>query len=234
MSDAHHDPSQKTSGPGHEVDAPPTKELFNIVWGLGGLTLLSIATCAQLFYQQARDIAEERGNTASYQLGQYREEMKKIATGNGEIEFKDSNGNVIKQKYRPLDAARAEVLGKSDGLKAAKAPQGWVHPDDIAAGGQGGTAATTNTPEPTPGVVPVPADGQPNPDGALPHPLGEPNPPPNAGPVDPTSAEPIRTPPTEAPPPTPSVPAANPTPNPAPPVQPTPSQPLPPSSVPAK
>ena len=40
MSDHSKDPSEKTSGPGHEVDSPPTKELFNIVWGLGGLTLL--------------------------------------------------------------------------------------------------------------------------------------------------------------------------------------------------
>jgi hypothetical protein len=69
MSDEHKDPSHKTSGPGHEVDSPPTKELFNIVWGLGGLTLLSIATCAQLFYSRSatsrRSAARSRRTSSS-------------------------------------------------------------------------------------------------------------------------------------------------------------------------
>lgn len=229
MSDHSKDPSEKTSGPGHEVDSPPTKELFNIVWGLGGLTLLSIATCAQLFYQQERDIAEERGKESSYQLVAYKDEMHKRATGNGVVEFKDSNGAVIKQRFRPLDAARAEVLSKPEALKAAAAPPGWIHPDDIAAGGQGGTPAPANPGTPAPaGVGTVPADGQPPPAGTLPHPLGEPAQlPAGTGPVDPTSAEPIRPTPVQPPPPTPSIPNTNPTPAPAPPVADTKTTPEP-------
>jgi hypothetical protein len=237
MSDEHKDPSQKTSGPGHEVDSPPTKELFNIVWGLGGLTLLSIATCAQLFYQQERDISAERGKETSYQLVSYRKEMTERATGNGVVEFKDTAGEIIKQRFQPIDAARAEVLSRPEALKAAKPPAGWQHPDDIAAGGQAGAPADGagtgpaagmgppgigGTPPPN-GGMPTPADGT-APVGSLPAPLGEPAQlPTGTGPADPTSAEPIRPTPTEAPPPTPSVPAVNPAPAPAPPVQPAPT-----------
>jgi len=210
MSDHNH-PSEKTSGPGHEVDSPPTKELFNIVWGLGGLTLLSIATCAQLFYQQERDIQEERAKETSYQLVSYRKDMDERTAGSGNIEFKDSTGAIVRQKFRPLDAARAEVLSNPNALKAAAAPAGWIHPDDIAAGGQGGTAV--------PGTGSTGADGQPPPAGTLPHPLGEPAQlPAGTGPVDPTSAEPIPTPSVQPPPPTPSIPPTNPAPAPAPPV----------------
>lgn len=220
MSDEHNDPSHKTSGPGHEVDSPPTKELFNIVWGLGGLTLLSIATCAQLFYQQERDIQEERGKETSYQLVEYRKEMQERSAGNGSLEFKDSTGAIVRQKYRPLDAARAEVLSNPNALKASAAPAGWIHPDDIAAGGQGAAGTPAGTPAGTaPGTGSTGAEGQPPPAGTLPHPLGEPAKlPAGTGPVDPTSAEPIHAPPVEAPPPTPSIPPTNPTPAPAPPV----------------
>lgn len=237
MSDHHKDPSEKTSGPGHEVDSPPTKELFNIVWGLGGLTLLSIATCAQLFYQQERDIMADRAKESSYQLVEYRDEMHKRSTGNGVVEFKDANGNVIKQRYRPLDAARAEVLSKPEALRAAAAPPGWIHPDDIAQGGQGGTNPPANpgTPAPADPGTPTGVPGDPVPTGAaptgaapagtLPHPLGEPAAlPAGTGPADPTSAEPIRPTPVQPPAPTPSIPNTNPTPAPAPPVAPAPAK----------
>lgn len=236
MSDEHNDPSHKTSGPGHEVDSPPTKELFNIVWGLGGLTLLSIATCAQLFYQQERDIQEERGKESSYQLVSYRKEMQERSAGNGSVEFKDSTGAIVRQKYRPLDAARAEVLSNPNALKASAAPAGWIHPDDIAAGGQGGTTPPGTPTGTAPGTGSTGADGQPPPAGTLPHPLGEPPQlPAGTGPVDPTSAEPIHPKPVEPPPPTPSIPPANPTPAPAPPVDNKPATPpATPPAAPAK
>jgi hypothetical protein len=229
MSDEHKDPSHKTEGPGHEVDAPPTKELFNIVWGFGGLTLLSIVTCAQLFYQQERDIAEERSKETSYQLAAYRKEMTEKLAGTGTSEFKDQSGIVHKHKLRPLAEAREEVLRKPEALRASRPPPGWVHPDDIAAGGQGGTAGAPAPADQAIGApgVPNPAGIQPGvgaPSGGLVHPLGEPAAlPSGTGPVDPTSAEPIRQPPVQPPPPTPSVPAVNPAPAPAPPVAPAPS-----------
>lgn len=238
MSDEHKDPPNKHEGPGHEVDSPPTKELFNIVWGFGGLTLLSIITCTQLFYQQERDIAEERGKETSYQLAAYRKEMAERASGSGALEFKDSTGGVVKQKFRPIDQARADVLGKPDALKASAPPPGWIHPDDIAAGSQApGTAGNVGTTAPPDQAIGAP--GAPNPAGNQPpmpagtvgapsgsgaaHPLGEPAIlPPGTGPVDPTSAEPIHPTHVEPPPPTPSAPATNPAPAPAPPVQPDP------------
>lgn len=238
MSDDHHQdtshkssrssgPDKVTHGAGHEIDAPPTKELFNIVWGLGGLTLLSIATCAQLFYQQGRDIEEERGKVISYQLAEYRKEMNDRATSSGSVEFKDSTGATVRQKFKPLDLARTELLARPELLKASPAPAGWVHPDDIAAGGQGGQAPAnqavggTGAPNPAdvqppgPGTAPI---GAPSGTGAD-HPLGEPAAlPAGTGPADPTSAEPIRQPPVTPPPPTPSIPPVNPAPAPAPPV----------------
>ncbi|MBL9102849.1 MAG: hypothetical protein JNL82_18015 [Myxococcales bacterium] len=245
MSDEHHQdtshsssrpsgPEKVTHGAGHEVDAPPTRELFNIIWGLGGLTLLSIATCAQLFYRQGRELEEERGKVVSYQLAEYRKEMSDRVNGSGVVEFKDGTGATVRQKFKPLELARVDVLQKPDLLKASAPPAGWVHPDDIAAGGQGGAApadqAVGAAAAPNPGgVVPpgtadpaagvAPSPGAPSGSGAD-HPLGEPAVlPAGTGPADPTSAEPIRQPPVQPPPATPSIPPVNPAPAPAPPTK---------------
>jgi len=129
-----------THGAGHEMDVPPTKELFNIVWGLGALTLLSLVTCVQLFNNQQRDIMDERGKEASLVLAQYRQGMDAVTKSSGELAFKDSTGAEIKQRYVPLAVARDLVLAKPERLQAAPAPRGWMHPDDIAAGTQAGAA----------------------------------------------------------------------------------------------
>jgi hypothetical protein len=137
-----HGVNQPSHGPGHEMDVPPTKELFNIVWGLGALTLLSLVTCVQLFNNQQRDIIAERGNESSQILMQYRKDMEVATRTAGESTIKDSGGAEIKQRYVPLTAARDIVLSKPDAMKAAAPPKGWMHPDDIAAGAQaGGTPA---------------------------------------------------------------------------------------------
>ena len=138
-------------GPGHEMDVPPTKELFNIVWGLGALTLLSLATCVQLFNNQQRDIMTERGNESSQVLMQYRKDMEVATRTAGETTIKDAGGAEIKQRYMPLKAARDIVLSKPEEMKAAAPPRGWMHPDDIAAGAQAGGA-------PAGGAVQAPPD----------------------------------------------------------------------------
>ena len=74
-------------GAGHEMDVPPTKELFNIVWGLGALTLLSLVTCVQLFNNQQRDIMDERGKESSLVLAQYRQGMDAVTKSSGELAF---------------------------------------------------------------------------------------------------------------------------------------------------
>ncbi len=125
-------------GAGHEMDVPPTKELFNIVWGLGALTLLSLVTCVQLFNNQQRDIMTERGNESSQVLAQYRQNMEAATRTAGEASFKDSNGAEIKQRYVPLTVARELVLSKPERMTASEPPKGWMHPDDIAAGAHAG------------------------------------------------------------------------------------------------
>jgi hypothetical protein len=158
MSDSHN----TGHGGGHEIDEPPTKELFNIIWGLGALTLLSLVTCVQLFNNQQRDLMAERGKDASFVLEQYSKEMDAVTKGSGELSFKDSNGKEVKQRFVPLAVARELVLSKPDGLHAGAPPPGWQHPDDIAAGGQAAGAVPTPAPTPTPtdgAAVPAPTDG---------------------------------------------------------------------------
>lgn len=128
-------------GAGHEMDIPPTKELFNIVWGLGALTLLSLVTCVQLFNNQQRDIMTERGNESSQVLAEYRKGMESATRTAGESTFKDSSGAEIKQRHVPLTVARELVLSKPERMQAAAPPKGWMHPDDIAAGVQAGAPA---------------------------------------------------------------------------------------------
>ncbi len=152
-----HDHGDKlTHGAGHEMDVPPTKELFNIIWGLGALTLLSLATCVQLFNNQQADITAERGKESSAVLMQYRQGMDAVTKSAGEVAFKDSTGAEVKQRYVPLAVARELVLSKPERLLASPAPAGWMHPDDIAAGGQAGGAAPA--PAPAIPVIPAPTD----------------------------------------------------------------------------
>ena len=83
----HGEHDKLTHGAGHEMDVPPTKELFNIIWGLGALTLLSLATCVQLFNNQQHDITAERGKESSAVLMQYRQGMDAVTKSAGEVAF---------------------------------------------------------------------------------------------------------------------------------------------------
>jgi hypothetical protein len=144
---------------GHELDAPPTRELFNIVWGLGALTLLSLVTCVQLFNDQARDLQAERAKQGSPLLAEYRKDMETRTRSAGEDVIADANGQVVaRYSYIPLASARDLVLAKPEKLGAFEAPPGWIHPDDVAAGGQ--KAAPTPTPVPAEGTDPAaPSEG---------------------------------------------------------------------------
>ncbi|WAS92232.1 hypothetical protein [Nannocystis punicea] len=144
-------------GGGHELDAPPTRELFNIVWGLGALTLLSLITCVQLFNDQARDLNAERGKEGSALLAEYRKGMETRTRGQGEDTLTDATGKVVaRYSYIPLASARDLILAKPEKLGAFAPPPGWIHPDDVATGGQKAAAPTPTpaAPEGTP-----PADG---------------------------------------------------------------------------
>lgn len=167
MSDHNNNAHGQHTG-GHEVDSPPTRELFNIIWGLSALTLLSLVTCVQLFNNQARDLNTERGKDGSYVLQDYRKDQETRTRGSGQDSVADATGKVVaRYNYIPLASARELVLSKPEKLGAFPPPAGWVHPDDIASGGQGGAPPVpppVPTPAPTDGAaVPVPADGQPAP-----------------------------------------------------------------------
>lgn len=160
-------------GGGHELDAPPTRELFNIVWGLGALTLLSLITCVQLFNDQARDLNAERGKEGSALLADYRKGMEARTRGAGDDVLTDATGKTVgRYSYIPLASARDLILAKPEKLGAFAPPAGWIHPDDVAAGGQKAAAPTPAAPEgaavpgaegtaPADGTAPVgaPADG---------------------------------------------------------------------------
>ncbi|MCY1065988.1 hypothetical protein OV090_14500 [Nannocystis sp. RBIL2] len=135
-------------GGGHELDAPPTRELFNIVWGLGALTLLSLITCVQLFNDQARDLNAERGKEGSTLLADYRKGMETRTRGAGDDVLTDATGKVVgRYSYIPLASARDLILAKPEKLGAFAPPSGWIHPDDVATGGQKAAAPTPAAPE---------------------------------------------------------------------------------------
>lgn len=235
MTDHNHDSHGQHAG-GHEVDQPPTRELFNIIWGLSALTLLSLATCVQLFNNQARDLTSERGKDGSFVLQQYRKDMETRTRGSGEDTLTDATGKITaRYNYIPLASARELILSKPEKLGAFPPPAGWVHPDDIASGGQGAAPAPAPTPVPTDGaaVPAVPADGAPA--GAVPPgtatgtvavpagtaaPVGTPpaGTPPVVAPAAPAATPPAVTPPAGTPPAAPAAtpPAATPPAAPAP------------------
>ncbi|MEZ4451166.1 MAG: hypothetical protein R3B09_16930 [Nannocystaceae bacterium] len=155
MSDSHNNHGHGDNVTGHELDSPPTSQLFNIVWGLGALTLLSIVTCVQLFNGQRDALQSERLEASSYRLAEYRADQAKLANENGETDLVD-DGKTYAMEHVPLLRAKEKVLADPGLLKAGPRPPGWVHPDDLAAGVQGaGSAAPT----------PAPAEGAAKPEG---------------------------------------------------------------------
>lgn len=128
---------------GHELDAPNSRALFNIVWGLSAVTLLAIATCVQLFNQQRDALVEEQGS--SYRLQDYRQEMAQKTQKAGETEIKTADGKTLEVlKYIPLTQAKIQLLRNPQmALKADVPPQGWSHPDDINSGTQSAAGLQT-------------------------------------------------------------------------------------------
>lgn len=169
MSDHDHD---HESG-AHEVDNMPSRRLFNLLFGLSGLTLLACIGVVQLFNQQVAEITEERATKTSFQLQEYRDEMTAIKAG-GRLVIDDDDGLTEKQgglgpheaprNQMSLSEARRRVLEEpAKLLKADKPYRGWTNPDPQAA----------QKPL-VPGVLPRGAGGRPTP-GAV-RPGGAPKP----------------------------------------------------------
>ncbi len=190
---------------GHELDDPNARRLFNIVFGLGALTFLSLITCVQLFNVHREALIDERGARGSFLLNEYLEEQDKMRTGSGEYEPKviNTEPNSFKLKYVPIAEARAKVLKDPNMLKAGKPPPGWQHPDDV---GGGAAAAPTPKPPPMPAVRPVapPPGATGGPAAVAPTPAGTPKPP--GAPVPAPAKAPAPA-PAKAPTPAPAAPA---------------------------
>lgn len=143
---------------GHEIDKMPNTRLFNLLFGLSGLTLLACIGVIQLFNYQVAAIEESRGEVGSFRIEAYREEMRKQTDGWGKVEVKETDdSSVSKRFYMPLSQAKKKVLDDPKLLNAAPAYPGWKTSDEQA------PAAAAPAPAPTRGgevPTPGPADGK--------------------------------------------------------------------------
>jgi hypothetical protein len=126
-------------GGGHEVDKMPSGRLFNLLFGLSGLTLVACIGVVQLFYRQVDSIRDTRDTRESFQLAEYRHEMDEIKGGRV-LEISDDDGVPAAEGGRgvfeairyqmPLAEARKRVLEQPQQLlKAGRPYRGWRNPD---------------------------------------------------------------------------------------------------------
>ena len=191
MSDTHdhdHDHEHGHDEGGHEIDRMPNARLFNLLFGLSALTLLSCIGVIQLFNMQVDALEHTRADQGSFRIHEYTDEMNKQKSGWGKVEIKelDDKNTTNVRYYMPVASAKKAVLDDPNLLKAMAPPQGWKTADDRAP-----AAAPPSKPVPTdgPGMrpqsptpTPVPADGA-KPTGDAPPtapPTGD-APPPNKG-----------------------------------------------------
>ena len=139
---------------GHEIDKMPNTRLFNLLFGLSGLTLLACIGVIQLFNYQVAAIEESRGEVGSFRIEGYREEMRKQADGWGKVELKETDGELSKRFYMPITQAKKKVLDDPKLLNAAPAYPGWKTSDEQA---PAAAPAPTRGAAPTPGT---PVDGK--------------------------------------------------------------------------
>lgn len=127
--------------------------------GFTALVLLSLATCVQFFNMQRDELIRSRAASGSYLLNEYRGQQDKLRSEAGKSEFSKPNPDgtmkIETVSFVPLADARAKVLQNPALLKAGPPPPGWIHPDDLAAGGA--KAATPAATAPTPAPAPAPA-----------------------------------------------------------------------------
>jgi hypothetical protein len=137
---------------GHEIDKMPNTRLFNLLFGLSGLTLLACIGVIQLFNYQVDAIEESRGEVGSFRIEGYREEMRKQVDGWGKVDVKETDDNTVSKKfYMPLSQAKKKVIDDPKLLNAAPAYPGWKTSDEQA-----------------PAVAPTPTPGRGDVDGKAP------------------------------------------------------------------
>lgn len=132
MSDHEHD---EHGAGAHEVDNMPSRRLFNLLFGLSGLTLLACIGVVQLFNQQVESITDSRATKSSFQLDEYQAEMAEIEKG-GRLIINDDDGvpageggkgpHEATRYQMPIADARKRMLEAPDKyLKAARPYRGW-------------------------------------------------------------------------------------------------------------
>jgi hypothetical protein len=123
----------------HEVDKMPSSRLFNLLFGLSGLTLVACIGVVQLFYRQVDTIKDTRDTKVSFQLAEYRAQMDGLRGGlvldmtddDGIPAAEGGKGVHEERRYQmPLAEARKRVLEQPGLLKAGKpANPRWRDPD---------------------------------------------------------------------------------------------------------
>lgn len=150
----HGDHGHGDEGAGHEIDRMPNARLFNLLFGLSGLTLLSAIGVIQLFNIQVDALEQSRAQQGSFRLAAYTEEMNKAKTSSGEIKINelDDKATVNTRYFVPLATARKQVLDDPKKLSAFGQYPGWKTSDDQApaAAPAPGGAAPAGAPVPRP------------------------------------------------------------------------------------
>jgi hypothetical protein len=166
----------------HEIDNMPNGRLFNLLFGLSALTLLACIGVVQLFNRQLERIEDQRGEVASFQLSEYREEMGKLKGSWGVVEIVEDDGlpkadnapanagpELAPRYHMPLAEAKRRVLADPKVMAAQPEYPDWkVQVWDKKPANTETEAAAAPTPTPT---MPPPT----------PQPAGRPTPTPNDG-----------------------------------------------------
>lgn len=163
-----HDDHGHSEG-GHEIDRMPNTRLFNLLFGLSGLTLLSGIGVVQLFNLQVEAIENQRASVGSFRRNEYEAEMAAVRTGSGTVKVAelDDAATINTRNYMPVAAARKAVLDDPNRLKAFGNYRGWKTSDEQAPAAAAPGAAPAGAPGVPPGAMPKPTP-DPAPGGAAP------------------------------------------------------------------
>jgi hypothetical protein len=155
-SDHGHGDHDHGGGAGHEIDRMPNARLFNLLFGLSGLTLLSAIGVIQLFNIQVDALEQSRAQQGSFRLAAYTDEMNKAKTSAGEIKINelDDKATVNTRYFVPLANARKQMLDDPKKLAAFGQYPGWKTSDDQAPAAAPAAPGAPAPAKPTDGVRP--------------------------------------------------------------------------------
>jgi hypothetical protein len=125
VSEHDHDHEHEHERGGHEVDKMPNARLFNLLFGLSFLVLLSSIGVIQLFNMQVKGIEQSRAQQVSFRLLEYRDEMSKVLGSHGSITVLDEGGVERPAHHMPIAEARRRVLENPELLGGAPKFRGW-------------------------------------------------------------------------------------------------------------